>query len=60
MHYAFDISVIVFAIVSIPTATEKTGVLFTSGKVGKTLRQKILTFHKPSSRAALGIIGSRS
>ena len=37
MHRAFDISVIVFAIVSIPTGTGKTGVLFTSGN---RLRQK--------------------
>ena len=32
MHYAFDISVIVFVTDSIPTETEKTGALFTSGK----------------------------
>ena len=32
MHCAFDISVIVFVTDSIPTETEKTGALFTSGK----------------------------
>ena len=59
MHCAFDISVIVFVIDSIPTETEKTGALFTPGKK-RYDKKRILPSYQPSARVVLGNRGRAS